>query len=258
MHDLLIIIFFLHRKLLPQLHFDAQCTPCSTEELTRCGYCINLCDTCFKPTPVNPLTAQPPEEECDMSFKFCSQLCYEVSVVPPKSDSYFIADKEGALYSVNSELMLTGRKGFIVPSCGPLLDSHSAHLHSLCLSTNWAGYLKLTELTLCSGMFKGNTQYYVVYRGRSLTGQQCLEFFVSDDLSPTLLLPHIEDKDASDTLEDLISDGVIKQQLWKVTSLLCEECSIDIVQFGISWLIDHIPAALARLDKGKHQKPHSC
>ena len=219
----------------------------------RCGYCVNLCDTCFKPAPVNPLTAQPPEEESDMSFKFCGHLCYNASVIPPKSDAYFLADEDGALHPVDSESTSMGNNRNIVPSCGPISDSHTVHLHSLCASTNWAGFLKLTELTVCSGYFKGcsSPQYYVMYRGRSLTGQQCLEFFVSDNLTPTTLLPHISDADASDAVQDLVDDEVVKQQLWEVIRRLCKGCSIDITQFNIPWLVEHVPGAQDSLFKGE-------
>lgn len=232
------------RKLLPL--FDAQCTPCSAEEIARCSYCANLCDRCFKSVPMNPPTLQPPPEESDMSFKFCSYSCYEASAFPPKSNTYFLVDKDGTLCHAKSNPVPVEDTMNFIPTCGPVADSHILHLHFLCIDTNWAGYQRQTEVALCSGVFLGSSaqQHYVVYRGRSLTGQQCLEFFISDDLTSAQLLPHIVVSEGKEELEGLVDDGVIQKHLCEVLCKICGECSQDVALYS---LLSLLPVAVTQL-----------
>ena len=238
----------------PRSLFDAQCTPCGLEEMACCQYCIKLCDTCFKPVPVNPLTVQPPEES-DLSFKFCSQPCYETSVFPSKSDLYFLVRDDGTLCCVDKNMKDATAMNFI-PSCRPILESHKVHLHSLCMSTNWAGYTKLTEQALCSGVFPGShaEQYYIVYRGKSLTGQLCLEFYISDTLSPTAPLPHTVStrgpntmySEAEEELEELANDGMIVEHLKELMNRICADNIADSTVFSLSLVLSCSSKAIAK------------
>ena len=206
---------------------DAQCTPCSSEEVKRCTYCANKCDRCFKPVPKMAISLEGPEDS-DLDFKFCSLKCYQISTEPPQTTCYYLIDSKGNLKDIDNKCNYAVSEGFI-PSCGPIASSHTILLHIFCLSTNWAGYLRKDEIALCMGAFEHHyEQLYVAYRGRSLTGQLCLEFFVSDDLSPSFPLPYLMTEDAVEEVEGLKDDDMIKPHLMHVIKTVRSITGCDI------------------------------
>ena len=224
---------------------DAQCTPCSAEELKRCAYCINRCDCCFRWVPGIPLTLEGPEES-DLDFIFCSRQCFQASVEPPKFSYYYIIE-DNNLISVDGKVYphLSEK---IVPCCGPVLPDHKLILHLITFTVNWAGYTRQSEIALCVGSFTGfsTNMTYVVYHGRSLTGQQALEFFLIDDLSPGNPLPYLQHQEIAETIAELKDDGFIQEQLNTLIQMLSSISGIEIPA-TLSGIINMLPSALAKL-----------
>ena len=224
---------------------DAQCTPCSAEELKRYAYCINRCDCCFQLVPGIPLTLEGPEES-DLDFIFCSQQCFQTSVEPPKFSYYYII-KENNFISVDGKVYPHLSEN-IVPCCGPVVPDHKLILHLITFTVNWAGYTRQSEIALCSGSFTGfdTIMTYAVYHGRSLTGQQALEFFLLDDLSPGNPLPYLQHQEIAEIITELKDDGIIQEQINALIQMLSSVSGIEIpaTLFGI---INMLPSALAKL-----------
>lgn len=224
---------------------DAQCTPCSLEELKRCAYCANKCDRCFKPVPKMAIHLEGPEES-DLDFKFCSTECYRLSIEPPRSDCYYLVDSNGNLVDISSSLDYPTPENFS-RCCAPIAASHRSLLHIYCLSTNWAGYLKQDEIALCMGSFEQpHEQLYVVYHGHSLTGQLCIEFFVSDDLSPSGPLPYLQNENAAEEVQDIKDNGLIQSHLQHVVGIIRSISGCDISLIASS-LANDLPIALSTI-----------
>ena len=226
---------------------DAQCTPCSVEEVKRCCYCANRCDRCFKTVPKMAMSLEGPEES-DLDFKFCSSKCYQISVEPPSSECYYLVDTKGNLNDIDCkgnhpQPMLED----FTPCCGPTAPSHRTLLYVYCLGTNWAGYRREDEIALCVGTFENlQEQLYVVYHGRSLTGQLCLEFFVSDDLSPSHPLPYLENEDSMEEVKGLKDDKIIQPHLLRVIEMISSitGCGISLTTSSLS---NDLPYALSMI-----------
>ena len=159
-------------------------------------------------------------EESDLDFKFCSLKCYQICVEPPQCNCYYLIDSNGSLKDIDNKCNYVILEGF-TPSCGPVASGHTLLLHILCFRANWAGYLREDEIALCLGAFeRPQEQVYVVYHGHSITGQLCLEFFVSDDLSPSYPLPYLVTEDAVEEIEGLKDDGIIQPHLLHVVKIV--------------------------------------
>ena len=223
---------------------DAQCTPCSTEELKRCAYCVNRCDYCFQMVPGIPLTLTGPEES-DLDFIFCSRSCYQASVEPPKFSYYYII-KENSFFSVDGKVYpYLSEK--IIPCCTPIQPDHKMIMHLMIFTVNWAGYTRRTEIALCAGTFEGfeGILTYVVYHARSITGQQALEFFLLDDLSPGNPLPYLQHHEIPEIITEIKDEGFLQEQLHTLIQMLASTFSIEIpaTLFGV---INVLPSALAK------------
>lgn len=161
-------------------------------------------------------------EDSDLDFKFCSSKCFQICIEPPKSSCYCLIDSRGNLTEIDNKCNYVIPDSFI-PSCGPVASSHKILLHILCFRKNWAGYLREDEIALCSGAFdQSQEQLYVVYHGHSITGQLCLEFFVSDDLSPSYPLPYLVTEDAVEEIEGLKDDDIIQPHLMHVVKIVSD------------------------------------
>ena len=195
--------------------FDAQCTPCSSEILQRCIYCVKRCDVCFNATPQLPLTLSGPEDS-DLDFMFCSPKCLSVSTQPPKSKSYVLFKSNGETMPLDKT---SNNTPFLMPHCCPLYLTHKLLLHAVCLDTNYAGYLRQTEFALCLGSFKGhpNDQFYVVHHARSLTGQLSYEYFLDNNtLSPSNMLPYLKNEDLALDFEEMKTSQDFEEHLKSV------------------------------------------
>ena len=222
---------------------DAQCTPCSLEEVKRCGYCANKCDRCFKPVPKMAIQLEGPEDS-ELDFKFCSTNCYKLSTEPPPSNCYYLVNANGKLVDIGDKKHSYPTPGDFSCCCAPIAQSHRSLLHIYCLSTNWAGYLKQDEIALCIGRFEqSHEQLYVVYHGHSLTGQFCLEFFVSDDLCPSDPLPYLQNEDVAEEIQDLKDNELIQPHLLHVIALISSISGCDIC-LTTSSLSTDLPLAL--------------
>ena len=167
-------------------------------------------------------------EDSDLDFKFCSSKCYQICIEPPQSTCYCLIDSEGNLIDVDNKCNYPVPEGFI-PSCGPVASGHTILLHILCFRANWAGYLREDEIALCLGAFEEpQKQLYVVYHGHSITGQLCLEFFVSDDLSPSYPLPYLVTEEAIQEIEDLKHDDIIQPHLLHVIKIVSGITGLEI------------------------------
>ena len=167
-------------------------------------------------------------EESDLDFKFCSSKCYQICIEPPQSNCYCLIDSKGNLKDIDNKCNYTIPEGF-TPSCGPVASGHTILLHILYFRANWAGYLREDEIALCLGAFEDpQEQLYVVYHGHSITGQLCLEFFVSDDLSPRYPLPYLATEDAIQEIEDLKDDGIIQPHLLQVIKIVSGITGLEI------------------------------
>ena len=229
---------------------DAQCTPCSAEEIKRCCYCANRCDRCFKTVPKMAISLEGPEES-DLDFKFCSTKCYQISTEPPTSDCYYLVDAKGNLTDIGGKSNLSMPENFS-PCCGPIAPSHISLLHIYYLGTNWAGYRREDEIALCRGTFEQlEEQMYVVCRGRSLTGQLCLEFFVSEDLSPSHPVPHLQNEDATEEVKGLKDDEIIQPILLHVIAVISSITGCDI-SLTTSSLSNELPSALSMILTSHH------
>ena len=182
-------------------------------------------------------------EDSDLDFKFCSTECYTLSIKPPRSDCYYLVDSNGKLVDIGSNRDYPTPENFSW-CCAPIAASHRSLLHIYCLSTNWAGYLKQDEIVLCIGGFEQlQEQLYVVYHGHSLTGQLCLEFFVSDDLSPSCPLPYLQNQDAAEAVQDMKDNELIQSQLQHVIGIISNISGCDI-SLSASSLATDLPIAL--------------
>lgn len=173
-------------------------------------------------------------EDSDLDFKFCSSKCFQICIEPPKSNCYCLIDSKGNLKEIDNKCNYVIPEGFI-PSCGPVASSHKILLHVLCFRTNWAGYLREDEIALCLGAFEqSQEQLYVVYHGHSITGQLCLEFFVSDDLSPSYPLPYLVIEDVMEEIEGLKDDHIIQPHLVHVIKIISDITGLTISLSGSS------------------------
>ena len=179
---------------------DAFCTPCSPEgeDLNRCWYCAYRCDYCFKPVGALAMSIEGPDE---MQFKFCSKKCYKISTEPPAATSVYLVSSEGKLINISSNEASEDFHGFR-PHCAPIIQNHLKVLHVFVHGRNWAGFSREDEMLLCIGCFP-DEKLYVIYWCRSLTGQLCVEFFVSDQLAPEEPLSYIKKESV---LEPIVSD----------------------------------------------------
>ena len=183
---------------------DAFCTPCSPEgdDLNRCWYCAYRCDYCFKPVGALAMSMEGPD---NTQFKFCSKKCYRISTEPPASTSIYLVSSEGKLINISSDE--AGEDLFCFkPHCAPVVPNHLKVLHVFVHGRNWAGYSREDEILLCIGCFP-DEKLYVIYWCRSLTGQLCVEFFVSDQLAPEEPLSYIKIESA---LESIVSDSILQ------------------------------------------------
>ena len=193
-------------------------------------------------------------EEAGLDFKFCSLKCYQTSIEPPHSNCYYLVDSKGNLKDIGNKSNYIVPEVF-TPSCGPIASSHKILLHIFCVGTNWAGYLREDEIALCVGAFEHpHEQLYVVHHGRSLTGQLSLEFFVSDDLSPSHPLPYLLAEDVAEEVKGLKDDKVIQPHLLHVIGVISSSTGFDI-PLTTSSLPNDLASALALIfspqDDGK-------
>ena len=167
-------------------------------------------------------------EDSDLDFKFCSSICYQICTEPPQSNCYCLIDTKGTLKDIDNKCNYAMPEAF-TPSCGPVASGHKILLHILCFSANWAGYLREDEIALCLGAIEEpREQLYVVYHGHSITGQLCLEFFVSDDLLPICSLPYLMTEDAMEEVEGLKDDGIIQPHLQHVIQIVSSITGVTI------------------------------
>ncbi len=201
-----------------------------------------------------PITLEPPEDS-DLSFKFCHKACYQLSVCPPKEDTYFIIDSNRVLRNIAGSVVDPESNFNHIPYCGLVSKSHYIHLHTMCVSTNWAGYLRFIELALCSGSFSGSAIecYYIVYHGRSLTGQQCLEFSVSNDFTPMHMLPYITHSEATEQLSSLKEDKVVRNHMQEIVRRINRAHGSNI-QPSLSCLVNNLPSTLSSLFSPESQR----
>ena len=228
---------------------DAQCTPCTTEDvdISRCLYCHNRCDYCFKETPAMGISLKGPEE-VDMDFKFCSFECQRYSTEPPSStdSEIFLITPKKQLLSITES---TKTPKYFKPCCAPISQDDQKLLHIFACGMSWTGYLREDEIVLCLGSFP-EKRMYAVHRGRSLTGQLCLEFFVSQELAPEEPLPYIEGKDAMEALETLKEDEIIQPCLQQAVATISSMTGFEI-NLTLADMCATLPLALEEIFNGK-------
>ena len=194
--------------------------------------------------PGIPLTLTGPEES-DLDFIFCNRNCYQASVEPPKFSYYYIINGND-FFSVDGKVYPYLSKSNI-PCCAPILPDHKLILHLITFTVNWAGYTRQTEIALCTGTFEGceGILTYVVYHARSITGQQALEFFLLDDMSPGNTLPYLQHPEIPEIITELKDEGFIQEQLHTLIQMITSICCIDIPAslFGVTSVL---PSALAK------------
>ena len=168
--------------------------PCvDTKCVLRCWYCNDLCDNCLVPAVVGLEVVTK-----DLLLKFCSSQC-----------QYLCCGTEELAVNVDIP-KLTDQKELLMhiaaSGSNPIISQFNVQMQIYQSS----GFYGLTADDGC----------YVTYQFRSPFSQELLEFFVSNDLSPTGLLPYLTTKQAFNALQVLKKSGLVQSILRKAFQLI--------------------------------------
>lgn len=177
--------------------------------------------------------------ERSIELKLCSENCSKLYWVPGTGDAdlnqqIYILTPDGKVHSNCSDKQLLSKEELQVKfgiRCAPALPMHEEmlHLYSTTITSNQWHTLSIEEISFCRGDITGQECRYAVYHKRGLLEQPLsLEFFISQNLEPTQLLPYCDPNDeATNEAFDILKTSSNVQHLLATARIhiSCEESS---------------------------------